>query len=174
MKHLQHIIVMGVSGAGKTTTGLALAAKLGWPFLEGDGFHPAANLQKMAAGMPLSDADRRPWLTTLAAKLAEAEAAGQSTVLSCSALRRAYRDILRRAAPQVRFLHVHGAHALLAGRLTHREGHFFPAKLLASQLSTLEPLAPDEDGIVVDMALSPEDQVADAVARLGLSGARPD
>lgn len=164
----QHIVVMGVSGAGKTTTGEALAARLGWPFVEGDAFHPQANVEKMAHGTPLTDADRAPWLQALADQIARAEARGESSVLGCSSLKRAYRDILRTGAPRVRFLHVHGTRALLEDRLNHRAGHFFPPSLLDSQLATLEPLAEDEDGVVIDMALSPEDQVAEAVRLLGL------
>lgn len=164
----QHIVVMGVSGAGKTTTGLALAARLGWPFVEGDAFHPQANVDKMAHGTPLTDADREPWLRALAERIAAAEARGESSVLGCSSLKRSYRDILRSGAPRVRFLHVHGSRDLLAERLNHRAGHFFPPKLLDSQLATLEPLAPDEDGAVIDMALSAEDQVAEAMRLLDL------
>ncbi|MTD98941.1 AAA family ATPase [Paracoccus sp. YIM 132242] len=159
---------MGVSGAGKTTTGLALAAHLGWPFVEGDAFHPQSNVDKMAHGTPLMDADRAPWLQALADQIAAAEARGESSVLGCSSLKRAYRDILRTGAPRVRFLHVHGTRELLADRLNHRAGHFFPPQLLDSQLATLEPLAADEDGVVIDMALSAGDQVAQAVRLLGL------
>ena len=165
---VQHIVVMGVSGAGKSTTGEALARRLGWPYTEGDAFHPPANVEKMHAGIPLTDADRAPWLRALAAELARHQALGQSSVLGCSSLKRSYRDILRSGAPHVRFLHVHGTRAILADRLGHREGHFFPAKLLNSQLATLEMLAPDEDGVVVDMALSVEDQVDAALRLLGL------
>lgn len=160
---VQHIVVMGVSGAGKSTTGEALARRLNWPFTEGDSFHPRANVEKMHAGIALTDADREPWLQALAAELGRLQALGQSSVMGCSSLRRAYRDILRRGAPRVRFLHVHGSRALLADRLGHREGHFFPAKLLDSQLATLEELAPDEDGAVVDMALPVEAQVDQAL-----------
>lgn len=168
MSALQHIVVMGVSGSGKSTTGGALAARLGWPFIEGDSFHPPANVAKMAAGHPLDDADRDPWLHALAGEFARNQALGQSAVMGCSALKRAYRDILRSGAPRVRFLHVHGTRAILEDRLSHREGHFFPARLLDSQLATLEMLAPDEDGVVVDMALPVTDQVAQALRLLHL------
>ncbi|WP_346420683.1 gluconokinase [Paracoccus sp. N5] len=164
-----HIVVMGVSGSGKSTTGGALAEVLGWRFIEGDSFHPRANVEKMAAGIPLTDADRAPWLQALAAEFARNEAAGESSVMGCSALKRSYRDILRSGAPRVRFLHVHGTRAILEERLAHREGHFFPAKLLDSQLATLEMLGPDEDGVVVDMALPVEEQVALALRLLGLT-----
>lgn len=165
---VQHIVVMGVSGSGKSTTGGALAARLGWPFIEGDGFHPEANVAKMRAGVPLDDDDRAPWLQALAQAFARNQAAGQGSVMGCSALKRAYRDILRGGAPRVRFLHVHGSRALLEERLQSREGHFFPAKLLDSQLATLEMLGPDEDGVVVDMALPVADQVAQALRLLDL------
>lgn len=164
-----HIVVMGVSGSGKSTTGGALAEVLGWRFIEGDSFHPRANVEKMAAGTPLTDADRAPWLQALAAEFARNEAAGESSVMGCSALKRSYRDILRSGAPRVRFLHVHGTRAILEERLAHREGHFFPARLLDSQLATLEMLGPDEDGVVVDMALPVEEQVAQALRLLGLT-----
>ena len=164
----QHVVVMGVSGSGKTTVGEALAAELGWRFVEGDSFHPAANVAKMSAGIPLDDADRRPWLEALAAEIARDEAAGRSSVVGCSSLKRAYRDILRTGSPRVRFLHVHGDRAVLAERVSHRPGHFFPATLLDSQLATLEPLGPDEDGFVVDVALPVEEQVQAALDGLDL------
>ena len=166
---VQHIVVMGVSGAGKSTTGEALARRLGWPFTEGDSFHPPANVEKMHAGIALTDADRAPWLHALAEELATAEARGQSSVMGCSSLKRAYRDILRSGAPCVRFLHVHGTREILTDRLGHREGHFFPAKLLDSQLATLEALGPDEDGVVIDMALPVEAQVDEALRLMGLA-----
>jgi gluconokinase len=164
----QHVVVMGVSGSGKTTVGEALAVALGWRFVEGDAFHPPANVAKMSAGIPLDDADREPWLRALAAEIARDEAAGRSSVIGCSSLKRAYRDILRSGAPRVRFLHVHGDTEILAERVSHRPGHFFPAALLESQLAALEPLAADEDGVVVDLALPVEAQVAAALDGLGL------
>ncbi|TPE50530.1 gluconokinase [Amaricoccus solimangrovi] len=159
---------MGVSGSGKTTVGEALAAALGWRFVEGDSFHPPRNVEKMAAGHPLDDADRRPWLEALAAEIAKDDAAGRSSVIGCSALKRSYRDILRSGAPDVRFLHVHGDRTLLAERVSHRPGHFFPAALLESQLATLEPLGPDERGVVVDIAAPVAEMVAEARADFGL------
>lgn len=165
---VRHIVVMGVSGCGKSTTGAALAARLGWDLIEGDSFHPPANVAKMKAGHPLDDEDRRPWLEALAAEIAAHDAAGRHAVLCCSALRRSYRDILRRGAPGVWFVHVHGPRELLAERLGAREGHFFPPALLQSQLETLEPLGPDEDGAVIDLALPVDRQVDEILRRLGL------
>ena len=164
----RHVVVMGVSGSGKTTLGTALAAALGWRFVEGDAFHPEANVEKMSAGVPLDDDDRLPWLEALAAEIARDEAAGRSSVVGCSALKRAYRDILRTGAPRLLFLHAHGDRAVLAERVSHRPGHFFPATLLDSQLATLEPLGADEAGFVVDVAPPIEAQVAEARRRLGI------
>ena len=164
----QHLVVMGVAGAGKTTLAEGLAGALGWPFCEGDRLHPEANVAKMAAGAPLTDADRWPWLRALADWIAAEDRAGRNSVLACSALKRSYRDLLRGGAERVRFVHVHGDRALLAERIGARKGHFFPAGLLESQLSALEPLAADEDGVVVDLALAPEAQVAAALRALGL------
>ena len=168
MSGIQHIVVMGVSGAGKSTTGEALARHLGWPFIEGDAFHSAANVEKMHAGIPLNDADRDPWLHALAQELGRFEAQGQSSVMGCSSLKRAYRDILRSGAPRVRFLMVHGSREVLVARLAGRQGHFFAPELLDSQLAALEPLQPDEDGKLVDMSLSIADQVAQALRLLDL------
>lgn len=164
----QHIVVMGVSGCGKSTVAEGLAAALGWPFDEGDQFHLQASIDKMAAGVPLTDEDRWPWLRILADRIAAREREGRSSILSCSSLRRAYRDVLRSGAPRVRFLHLHGDRAVLAERLGARTDHFFPADLLDSQFAALETLGPDEDGVVVDVALDPAGQVRDGLRRLGL------
>jgi len=165
----QHVVVMGVSGCGKSTLGERLAAILGWPFDEGDRFHPPANIEKMSAGLPLEDADRWPWLESLAGRIGDKEAAGTSSLMSCSSLKRAYRDLLRTGAPRVRFVHVYGDQATLTARLAGRKGHFFPPELLASQYAALEPLGPDEDGFVVDVALDTESQVRDSLRGLGLA-----
>jgi gluconokinase len=141
------IVVMGVSGSGKTTIGGMLAARLGVPYAEADDFHPAANIAKMAAGLPLDDADRAPWLDTIAGWLAERGPRGG--VVSCSALRRRYRDRLRTAAPGLFFAHLDGAPELVAARLGARTGHFMPPGLLDSQFDALEPLEPGESGAVV-------------------------
>ncbi|NUU16391.1 gluconokinase [Cellulomonas humilata] len=150
---------MGVSGCGKSTVGSLLADRLGVPFLDADSLHPPANLAKMAGGVPLTDADRWPWLRLVGASLA---AAPDGTVVACSALRRAYRDVLREAAPDVRFVHLVGTRAQLSARMSAREGHFMPASLLDTQLATLEPLGPDEQGIALDCTLDPADLVLKA------------
>jgi gluconokinase len=165
----QHLVVMGVSGCGKTTVGEQLAIALGWPFTEGDRYHPQANIDKMAAGIPLTDEDRWPWLRILADRIGAEERAGRSSVLACSSLRRSYRDLLRSGGGRVRFVHLYGAREVLASRLGARTGHFFPSDLLDSQLATLEPLGADEDGIVVDVALDSETQVRESLRRLGLA-----
>ena len=167
----QHIVVMGVSGCGKSTVGGDVAARLGWPFEEGDRYHLPASIAKMSAGIPLADADRWPWLEKLAGLIGAHEAAGRSSVIACSALKRAYRDVLRTGALRVRFLHLHGSRDVLQARLDARTGHFFPPDLLASQFAALEPLQPDEDGVVVDVALPVAEQVAVALRGLGLAGA---
>ncbi len=148
-----HVVVMGVAGTGKSTVARALAERLGWPFGEGDDLHPAANVAKMAAGIPLEDADRWPWLDAIAAWTAEQAAAGNSTIVTCSALRRTYRDRLRTATPGTVFVHLVGSPALLAERMTARKDHFMPPSLLQSQLETLEPLESDEPGFTVNVEL---------------------
>jgi gluconokinase len=149
------IVVMGVSGCGKSTVAAELVTRTGWAFAEGDTFHPAANVAKMSAGHPLTDEDRWPWLHTLADWIGEHERAGQSVVVTCSALRRAYRDVLREGHPSVRFAHITVPEQVLADRLAHRTGHYMPASLLASQLETLEPLQADEPGVTVTSETNP-------------------
>ncbi len=159
------IVVMGVSGSGKTTIGQLLGLRLGIPFEDADSLHPPANVAKMAAGHPLTDADRWPWLATVGAVLASAEPTG--LVMACSALKRSYRDAIRAAAPVARFVDLEGSRALLESRVAHRRGHFMPAALLDSQLAALEPLAADEPGIRVDLdSHSTPDSVIEAVATL--------
>ncbi|MFF4016764.1 gluconokinase [Streptomyces sp. NPDC001843] len=148
------VVVMGVAGTGKTTIGPLLAARLGVPYAEGDDFHPAANIAKMAAGTPLDDADRWPWLDAIGA-WADGRA-GLGGVVSCSALKRSYRDRLRAAAPGLVFVHLAGDRSLIEDRMAHRQGHFMPTALLDSQFATLEPLQADEAGVVVDVTGSPE------------------
>ncbi len=159
----RHLVVMGVSGTGKTTVGSALAHRLGRKFIEGDSFHPESNVAKMSAGEPLDDDDRRPWLQTLNRLMAAREAEGVPTVLTCSALKRAYRDILREDLPEgsVYFVHLAASREVLQARMESRT-HFMPASLLQSQLDTLEPLGPDEAGRRFDVA-PPVDIVCDAV-----------
>ena len=158
-----HVVVMGVGGSGKSTIAAGLALRLGWEFGEGDGFHPPENVATMAAGVPLTDADRRPWLERLAAWIAGHDEAGRSSVLACSALRRSYRDVLRTGAPAVRFLHLTGPAEVLAERMGDREGHFMPGSLLRSQLDTLEAIEPDEDALVLDVRADPDALVDAAV-----------
>ncbi|GHC62722.1 gluconokinase [Neogemmobacter tilapiae] len=140
------IVVMGVCGCGKSSVGQGIAAALGLPFTDGDDLHPAANVAKMASGQPLTDADRWPWLT----KVGETLAPGG--VVACSALKRSYRDHIRKAAPDVRFVYLHGDRALLAARLAARPGHFMPPALLDSQLATLEIPQADENPIILNIA----------------------
>jgi carbohydrate kinase (thermoresistant glucokinase family) len=161
------LVVMGVSGVGKTTLGEALAERLGWTFKEGDELHPAANVAKMKAGHPLTDADREPWLDAIAAWIDARLAAAQSGVITCSALKRAYRDRLDRARPQVRFVFIQLDEAATAERIASRKGHFMPPALLASQFADLEPPTPDEPLIVVDGAQPIPAQVEAVVGRVG-------
>ena len=142
---------MGVSGSGKSTVGAALARRLGVPFADADAFHPQANIAKMAAGTPLTDDDRYPWLEAVGQWLADHEDGG---VMSCSALKRAYRDRLRSHCPSIEFLHLTGSPELIGRRQAGRPGHFMPSALVKSQFDTLEPLAPDEHGIAVDVESS--------------------
>ncbi|MBS1674064.1 MAG: gluconokinase [Actinobacteria bacterium] len=154
------LVVMGVSGSGKSTLAGVLSGRLGWDLKEGDDLHPAANVHKMESGIPLTDDDRWPWLERIRSWIAAELEAGRPGVVTCSALKRSYRDVL--AMPGVRFVHLAGTRGELAERLGRRLGHFMPASLLDSQLETLEPLGEDEDGIVVDAAL-PVQEAADEV-----------
>jgi len=150
----QRWVVMGVSGSGKSTVGAALAARLGLRFIEGDAFHPARNVDKMSAGLPLDDDDRAGWLQALAAEIRSAREQDQGLVLSCSALKRRYRDLLRLADPALRFAHLSGPRALIAERMAGRNGHYMPPALLDSQLRDLEPLQEDEAGLRLDITLA--------------------
>lgn len=163
------IVVMGVSGCGKTTIGDLVARELGVPFLDGDSLHPVENVAKMAAGTPLTDEDRWPWLATVGSELAAAGDGG--LVLACSALRRSYRDAIRAQAPDTIFLHLNGSREVLKARTEGRTGHFMPPALLDSQLATLEPLQEDERGVVVDIAAPVADVVAQALK--GIPGVVP-
>ena len=165
-----HLVVMGVSGTGKTTVALRLQGLLGWPFLEGDSQHPRGNVEKMAAGRPLTDGDRAPWLRTLADWTGAHHAAGSSTVLTCSSLRRRYRDVLTAPAPGTFFVHLVGDPALVRSRMQGRQ-HYMAPSMLASQLMTLEPLQADEAGDEFDVVDLPEVIARKVVQRLGLSRA---
>ena len=159
------VVLMGVTGAGKTTVGQQLAAALGWTFVEGDAFHPPANIAKMHRGEPLDDADRAPWLQAIRRRIDELVASAQSAVIACSALKRAYREVLARDRPEVTFVYLKASAALIAERLRHRAGHFMPPALLQSQLDTLEEPA---DGITVDAGPRPTTIVAAIRRRLSL------
>ncbi|WP_328482863.1 gluconokinase [Streptomyces sp. NBC_00377] len=158
------VVVMGVAGTGKTTIGPLLAARLGVPYAEGDDFHPQANIAKMSAGTPLEDDDRWPWLDAIGAWADQR--AGLGGVVSCSALKRSYRDRLRATATGVVFVHLAGDRALIEDRMAHRRGHFMPTALLDSQFATLQPLQQDEAGVVVDVSGSPEAITGRAVTAL--------
>ena len=159
------IIVMGVAGSGKSTVAELVAERLGWPMAEGDDFHSLENKAKMASGTPLTDADRKPWLESIRDHL---DRQPSNMVVTCSALKRSYRDILRTARGRVRFLHLHGSPTVLADRMGNRTGHFMPPALLVSQLEALEHLQPNEDGTVVDIDRDAEEIVELALERLRL------
>ncbi|MBY8874906.1 gluconokinase [Micromonospora sp. PLK6-60] len=165
---VRHVVVMGVSGAGKTTVALGISERTGLRFAEADEFHPPANVARMRGGIPLDDEARWPWLRELAGWMTDRHAEGVSTVLACSALKRSYRDVLRQGPPDVEFVHLHGQAELIRDRLDRRAGHYMPASLLGSQRAILEHLEPDEPGVVLDIGLPPDELAAAAVARLGL------
>lgn len=165
---------MGVSGSGKTTIAEGIVERTGMTFAEADSFHPAANIEKMESGVALTDEDRAPWLDALNAWMRERSAAGESTVITCSALRRSYRDVLRAGLPSLDFVHLDGPAEVIRERISSRRGHFMPPQLLQSQLDLLEPLDADESGVVLDVRLSPEEIIDESVARLGGAGAAAD
>jgi gluconokinase len=167
------LIVAGVSGSGKTTVGAMLAGRLGWRFADADDFHRAADIEKMRAGIPLTDADRWPWLQALAAWMDERIAQGTSAVIACSALKRAYRDVLLGGRPDVRMVFLDVDREELARRLAARHGHFFPEKLLDTQLDVLDPPQPDEHVISVAEADDPAGTVASIIAVLWPDGKVP-
>ena len=156
------VIVAGVSGSGKSTVGALLAGRLGWRFADADGFHPAANVEKMRAGVPLTDEDRWPWLLAITAWMDERIAAGESAVVTCSALKRSYRDLLLDGRPQARMVFLALDREVLTRRLAARHGHFFPEQLLGTQLTDLEPIQPDERVVTVVPDGDPE-ATADAI-----------
>jgi gluconokinase len=158
-------VVMGVSGSGKTVIGSALARSLGVEFVEGDDFHPEANVKRMASGIALTDEDRAPWLRSIAARLRAAKDAGTGLVVSCSALKRSYRDLLRAEAGELHLIFLNGGRALIAERVANRTGHFMPQSLLDSQFAALEAPGADEDVWERDVRESPTDLVAELVKR---------
>lgn len=160
------VVIMGVSGCGKSTVGRALADALNVRFVEGDDLHSPRNVERMAAGIPLTDDDRQGWLRAVAAQLDDPSARAVGVVVSCSALKRAYRDRLREAAADVRFVFLHGDPAVLFDRLGSRTGHYMPPTLLQSQLDTLEPPGADEAPITIDITLARERIVAEALRQL--------
>jgi gluconokinase len=162
------IVVMGVSGSGKSTVAKGIATTMGWEFAEGDEFHPKGNVEKMARGEPLTDEDRWPWLRLVGDWISERVSRGQSAVVACSALRRAYRDILREGRPQVRFCHILADPEVIEDRMEQREGHYMPASLLPSQLATLEDLEEDEPGVEVPNEGSAAEVLGRALRALGL------
>jgi len=155
------LIIMGVSGCGKSTVGERLGARTRIPFIEGDTLHPLRNVALMAAGTPLTDEDRAGWLDDIASRFGALEA-DAGLIISCSALKRKYRDRLRAACPDLRFIHLHGDKTLLEQRLQYRTGHYMPPSLLTSQLQTLEPPSSDEPAITLDIAL-PTDQLVEQI-----------
>ncbi len=155
------VVVMGVSGCGKTAVGSRLAQRLNARYIDADDLHPPANVEKMRAGIPLDDADRAPWLALLNARLRDAVAAGEAVVLACSALKQRYRDALAAGVPELRFVHLAGSGEIIAARLAARQHRYMPASLLDSQFATLEPPA---EAIVIDVAL-PLEAAVDAAAR---------
>jgi gluconokinase len=162
------IVVIGVAGIGKTTVARLLAERLSVPFAEGDDFHSPADIAKMSAGTPLDDADRQPWLESIGHWLHERDAAGSGGVVTCSALKRRYRETLRAACPGVVFLHLTASRELLADRISRRTEHFMPTSLLDSQLAALEPLGPDEQGASLDASPDPHTVAKTAVDLLPL------
>ncbi len=164
------LVIMGVSGSGKSTVGMLLARRLGWPFEEGDSLHPAANVAKMAAGHPLTDEDRWPWLERVADWADERLEAGASGVITCSALKRSYRDLINRRGAGVEFVYLKVSRGDLEARVAHRPEHFMPASLLDSQLATLEEPGDDEPGIRVDAGPNPSAVVDSIISELGLAG----
>jgi len=167
------LIVMGVSGSGKSTIGERLAQRLDWPFEDGDRFHPPANIEKMHSGLPLTDKDRQPWLEAIAAWIDKTRRAGGHGVVACSALKRRYRNVLIGGRPDVRLIYLKGGENLIGRRIVHRHGHFMPTSLLHSQFETLEEPTPDEHPIVVSIAPAPDEIVSRIVSALNIPSGSP-
>jgi gluconokinase len=163
------LIVMGVSGSGKSTIAEQLAQRLGWTYEDGDRFHPASNVAKMSAGHPLTDEDRWPWLQAIADEIDRVCKAGEHAVIACSALKRSYRDVLVHGRRDVRIVYLDGTQNLIASRLAARKGHFMPPGLLISQFKTLEPPGADENPVIVSIDASVEEIVDDTVSQMGLT-----
>ena len=163
------VVVMGVSGSGKTVIGARLAEALGGRFAEGDRFHPPENISRMSAGLPLRDEDRWGWLDAIATEISEAERQGETLVVACSALKRVYRDRLRLASRRLRFVYLEIGRDAAAARVAARKGHFMPASLIDSQFAALEPPAPDEEAVTLDAAGDPAELVAFALAAIAKS-----
>lgn len=157
------LVVMGVAGSGKTTVAGILGERLGWPVAEADDFHSAENVAKMSAGTPLTDEDRQPWLAAIRDWISASDG---DVLVTCSALRQSYRDVLRQADARVRFVHLDGSRQEIAARMSARTDHFMPLGLLDSQLDTLEPLGPEEDGVVIPVTGTPEQIAAAALDQL--------
>lgn len=162
------LLVMGVSGSGKSRIGALLAARLGWAFKDADDLHPPGNVEKMRAGVPLDEDDRGPWLLEVSAWIESAQGEGRPVVVACSALRRAHRAVLV-AGPHVRLVYLRGSEALIAARIAARTGHFMPGSLLRTQFEALEEPGPGEDAVTASVEPAPEQVVADVVEKLGLS-----
>lgn len=171
-KHSTRWVVMGVCGSGKSEIGARVAKAIGAGFIEGDDYHSPANVAKMASGTPLDDADRAAWLQRLRDEISAARQRGDSLVVSCSALKLRYRDMLREGDPGLRFAHLHGERDVIAARLLARKDHYMPPALLDSQLLALEPLQPGEAGLTLDVANSPE-QLTGAILGAALGTAQP-
>ena len=167
------LVVMGVSGSGKTTVAEMLAEALGVELLEGDDFHPLSNVEKMKSGTPLTDEDRWPWLRAIAARIDEWRTAGKAGVVTCSALKRAYRDILIGDRPEVRLVYLKGSHRLIHDRMAARHDHFMPVGLLDSQFAVLQEPGPDERPIVVDIGSTPAGIAAEIIRQLGVAPRAP-
>lgn len=163
------VVTMGVCGSGKTSVGKIIASRLGWAFIEGDDLHPAANREKMASGVPLTDEDRWPWLDIIAGRIREIDQTGESAVVACSALRQVYRDRLRRSGADLCFLHLTGDASVIRQRMERRSDHFMPPGLLDSQLETLEPARPDETLCEIDIS-GTVDEIAVTAVRAFLGG----
>jgi gluconokinase len=163
------IVIMGVAGSGKTTVGALLAGRLRWPYAEADNFHPQSNVDKMAAGHPLTDEDRRPWLEAIGRWIDERGAQNEPGVVSCSGLKRAYRDMLRKGRPEVRTVFLEGSKELIMRRMVARHGHFMKAAMLDSQFADLEEPEADEDVLVISVEATPEEIVDQITERLHLA-----